>query len=45
LISVLVLEPFYKSQIFIHTIAMSDFGEALMTLGFDARVMLSKSPV
>jgi len=45
LISVLALKPFYKSQISIHTMAMLDFGEALMTLGFDARIMFSKSPV
>ena len=30
------------SQMSIQTIAMSDFGETLITLGLDAREMLSK---
>ena len=30
------------SQMSIQTIAMSDFGETLITLGLDARKMLSK---
>ena len=35
------LEPFCESQISIHMMAMSDFGEALMTCGLAARVISS----
>ena len=35
----LVLEPFYKSQMFSQTIVMSNLDEALITLGFEASEM------
>ena len=41
LISVFAFLPLWTSQMSIHTKAMSDFGETLITLGFDAREMLS----
>ena len=42
LISIFVLEPLWTSQISNQTIAMSDFGDTLITLSFDAREMLLK---
>ena len=42
LISVLVLLPLWISQISIHTIDMSDLEDTLITLGLDAKEMLSK---
>ena len=41
LISSLALEPFWESQTSSHTIAMSDLGNALMTLGFEASETVS----
>jgi len=34
--------PLWTSQMSIQTIAMSDLGDTLITLGFDAREILSK---
>jgi len=42
LISVLALLPLWTSQMSIHTIDMSDLGDTLITLGLDAKEMLSK---
>jgi len=42
LVNILALAPLCMSQMSIQTIAMSDFGETLITLGLDAREMLSK---
>ena len=42
LISIFVFLPLWTSQMSIHTSAMSDFGETLITLGFEAREILSK---
>ena len=42
LIKSLAFMPLCVSHILIHTMAMSDFGKTLMTLGFDTRVMLLK---
>jgi len=33
----LALDPFWESHISSYTMTMSDLGEALITLGFDAR--------
>ena len=41
LISILALTPLYTSQMSIQTMAMSNFGETLITLGLDAREILS----
>ena len=43
LMSALALEPFCESQMSTHTMAISDFGDALMTRGLAANVMPSKS--
>ena len=42
LTSVLALLPLWTSQMSIHTIDMSDLGDTLITLGLDAKEMLSK---
>jgi len=42
LISVLALLLLWTSQMSIHTIDMSDLGDTLITLGLDAKEMLSK---
>ena len=42
LIKDLALEPLYASQISIQMITMSNFGETLITLGFDMRTTLLK---
>ena len=43
LINIFAFLPLWTSQMSIHTKAMSDFGETLITLGFEAREMLSNS--
>ena len=40
--SILALFLLYTSYISIQTIAMSDFGDTLITWGFDANMMLLK---
>ena len=42
LIIVLALKPFYMSQMLIQTIDMSDLDKTLMTLNFEAKIMLLK---
>jgi len=42
LIIVLALKPFYMSQMLIQTIDMSDLDKTLMTLDFEAKIMLLK---
>ena len=40
--SIFAFLPLWTSQMSIQTMAMSDLGETLITLGFDASEMLSK---